>query len=379
MPATQPASPGLYVHVPFCARRCDFCAFYERAPRRADIDHYLDGVVKELAGLRLPDKPQTVFWGGGTPGVLTAGDMERLAAATLDTCGQAPAEWTVEMTPGTMRKERLRVLKSAGVTRISMGVQSFDEEILHALGRTHTVEQVLRAVDAAREAGFDNLNLDMMFALPGQSFERWETDLRRAMELKPEHLSTYCLTFEEDTPLWLRLTKGGMTKRSEEEEARFYERTWAILEEAGFSQYEVSNFSRPGRECLHNLNTWRMGEWIGVGPSAASQFGMRRYANVASLERWLAGIESGTPALKDIMELDEETLAQDCLIFGLRMTKGVDLNGLTERFPSYDWDHVREWATSLSEEGLAQLDEKQILRLTPKGRLVADQVALALL
>jgi oxygen-independent coproporphyrinogen III oxidase len=377
-PLATTTALGLYVHVPFCTRRCEFCAFYEQAPVRGDIDRYLAGAECELAGLNLPRRVDTVFWGGGTPGILLPRDSERLARATLAACGGVPREWTVEMTPQTMRADRLRVLREMGVNRISMGVQSFDEDVLRALGRIHTVRQVYEAIDAARAAGFDNLNLDMMFALPGQSYEGWERDLRRAIAAKPEHISTYCLSFEEDTPLWLRLQRGQTVKRTADEEADFYERTWDVLEAAGLAQYEVSNFARPGRECLHNLNTWRLQEWAGVGPSAASQIGMRRFANVASLDKWCAGLDSGVPALKDVVELDDDTLATDCIIFGLRMVRGVDFDELEARFPKHDFLDVIEVANALDEEGLARFDG-QHLRLTKKGRLVADEVALAMM
>ena len=369
---------GIYVHVPFCARHCEFCAFFEQAPLRHDIDRYLDGAVRELATLNLPRRADTVFWGGGTPGLLLPRDMEKLGCATIDAAGGKPSEWTVEMTPATMRPERLHMLRDMGVTRISMGVQSFDENILRALGRIHTVKQVYDAIDAARAAGFDNLNLDMMFALPGQSFEQWETDLKRAIAAGPEHISTYCLSFEEDTPLWLRLQRGQTHKRSADEEADFYENTWAILEEAGLAQYEVSNFARTGRECVHNLNTWRMQEWVGVGPSASSQWHMRRYTNIPSLDEWLAGLNSGKPALKDVVALDENTLATDCIVFGLRMVRGVNFDELRVQYPAYDWVHATEWAKCLVDEDLALFDGR-ILRLTSKGRLVADEVALSIM
>jgi oxygen-independent coproporphyrinogen-3 oxidase len=366
---------GLYVHVPFCARRCEFCAFYTAEPRRGDIDRYLCCVEKELASLHLPRRADTVFFGGGTPGLLPPKDLERLTRATLEAAGGTPEEWTVELTPASARPDRLKVLREAGVNRISIGVQSFDEAILHALGRIHTVKQVYEAIDAVRNIGFDNLNLDMMFALPGQSLDEWETDLRRAIAAGPEHISTYCLMFEENTALYVRLLRGQTAKRTPDEEAVFYERTWDILENAGLAQYEVSNFARPGRECRHNLNTWRMREWVGVGPSAASQFAMHRYTNVPALAKWAQGIENGHPARIDEELLTEETLAQDSLIFGLRMTKGVDFDELAARFPAHDWAKEVAVAESLRIEGLAEFDSHR-LRLTPKGRLVTDQVAL---
>jgi oxygen-independent coproporphyrinogen III oxidase len=380
MAANPPVAPelGLYVHVPFCARRCEFCAFYEEEPRRAAIDRYLNGVERELASLKLPRRAGTVFWGGGTPSLLPPRDLERLTKATLAACGGRPDEWTVETTPATARPERLRVLRDAGVNRISMGVQSFDETILHALGRVHTVKQVYEAIDAVRKAGFGNLNLDMMFALPGQSYGEWERDLKRAIDAGPEHISTYCLMFEEDTALWLRLMRGETKKRSADDEAVFYEKTWAVLEAAGLPQYEVSNFARPGRECRHNVNTWRMQEWAGVGPSAASQIGMRRFANVPSLNDWAKGVETGAPALTDEETLTDDSLVTDSIIFGLRMVQGVDLGELATRFPRHDFSAIRECANSLAREGLATFDGRK-LRLTNKGRLVADEIALAMM
>ncbi|HNX05764.1 MAG TPA: radical SAM family heme chaperone HemW [Opitutales bacterium] len=366
---------GLYVHVPFCARHCEFCAFYEEPPHKADIERYLAGVEKELARLKLPGPVGTVFWGGGTPSLLLPRDLERLARATLSVCGGAPSEWTVETTPATARPDRLCVLKDVGVTRISIGVQSFNERILTDLGRIHTTRQVEAAIRAVRDAGFANLNLDMMFALPGQELSEWESDLARAIALRPDHISTYCLSFEEDAPLYLRLMRGRTTKRTPDEEAAFYERTWDILEAAGYRQYEVSNFSHAGHECVHNCNTWRMRQWAGVGPSAASQIGMRRYANVPSLSQWLAGIESGRPALKDVVELDEETLATDAIVFGIRMVDGVDLDELSARFPGFDWGKTAAKARELAQEGFAEFDGR-IFRLTRKGRLLADEVAL---
>jgi oxygen-independent coproporphyrinogen III oxidase len=371
----QTSALGLYVHVPFCAKRCEYCAFYERDPRRGDIDRYLEGVKKELDSIKFDRKVDTVFWGGGTPGLLLPRDMEKLAKTTLVACHGEPSEWTVEMTPQTARADRLEVLHATGVTRISIGVQSFDEQILHALGRTHTEKTVMDAVENVRKCGFERLNLDMMFALPGQSFDEWERDLKRAIALKPDHISTYCLSFEDDTPLLLRLKKGKVSKRTADEEADYYLGTWHILEDEGYEHYEVSNFALPGRECIHNVNTWRMQEWAGAGPSAASQINMRRYANVASLEEWLKGVESGSPALKDVVDLDAEILATDCIIFGLRMVRGVNFTELETRFPSHDFSREKSTAQTLFSEGLAKFDGER-LHLTERGMLLADEVAL---
>lgn len=375
---SAPLELGLYVHVPFCARHCDFCAFYQEAPRRGDIDRYLDGVVRELEAAQLDRPVDTVFWGGGTPGLLPPADLERLGRAVLRACGGQPIEWTVEMAPSTVRADRLAVLKGLGVTRISMGVQSFNEELLHSLGRLHTRAQVFNAIDTVRASGISSLNFDLMFALPNQSLAQWHADLDEAIAIAPEHLSTYCLTFEEDTALWVRLSRGLVHRHSEADEAAFYETAWDRLDAAGLRQYEVSNFSRPGHECRHNVATWRMQEWLGVGPSASSQIGNLRFTNKPSLDEWLAGLDAGQPARVDVVPLDGAILATDALVFGLRMNQGVDIAALRDRFPEFDWHRAGQVIEGLVDESLAESDGSQV-RLTRQGRLLADQVAVHLM
>ncbi|QYY37486.1 radical SAM family heme chaperone HemW [Ruficoccus sp. ZRK36] len=368
-----PLTPlGLYVHVPFCARACDFCAFYQEAPRRGDIDRYLEGVASEAAAMLTGRPVETIFWGGGTPGLLPAEDLRRLGETLLKQLPGPPREWSVEMAPSAVKPDKAAALREIGVNRISMGVQSFDDALLDKLGRQHRANQIYRAWETLREAGFDNINLDLMFALPGQSREQWLADLNEAIRLAPEHISTYCLTFEEDTALWVKLSEGKL-RRDVPQEAELYQLSWETLEAAGYAQYEVSNFARPGHACIHNLNTWKMTEWVGLGPSAASQLGGRRFANVANLDQWLAGIEKGLPARVDEVDLTPSILATDTLIFGLRMNAGVDLAKLEADWPDIDLSAVRPWAQTLVAEGLALL-EGNSLRLTPEGRLLADRV-----
>ncbi|MGE9292371.1 MAG: radical SAM family heme chaperone HemW [Puniceicoccales bacterium] len=368
-----PLTPlGLYVHVPFCARACDFCAFYQEAPRRGDIDRYLEGVAREATSMLTGRPVETIFWGGGTPGLLPAEDLRRLGETLLKQLPEPPREWSVEMAPSAVKPDKAAALREIGVNRISMGVQSFDDALLDKLGRQHRANQIYRAWETLREAGFDNINLDLMFALPGQSREQWLADLNEAIRLAPEHISTYCLTFEEDTALWVKLSEGKL-RRDVPQEAELYQLSWETLEAAGYAQYEVSNFARPGHACIHNLNTWKMTEWVGLGPSAASQLGGRRFANVANLDQWLAGIEKGVPTRVDEVDLTPSILATDTLIFGLRMNAGVDLAKLEADWPDIDLSAVRPWAQSLVAEGLALL-EGDSLRLTPEGRLLADRV-----
>ena len=379
--AREPGSPGplgVYVHVPFCASTCDFCAFYQTTPTADGIDRYMKGIADEAALVEWAGRRvETVFWGGGTPGLLSAKDIRRLGGIVSERLEGGPTEWSVEMAPASVTEARLEALKEIGVTRISMGAQSFQPALLDGLGRQHTREQIFRAYERIRAAGFASVNIDMMFALPGQDEAAWLADLGEALALAPDHLSTYCLTFEEDTKLWVKLSKG-QVKLDVEHEARLYETTWARLEEAGYAQYEVSNFARPGHACIHNLNTWRMHEWAGLGPSAASQHAGWRGGNVADLEQWQVNIARGERVTEDRVALTPALLAEDALIFGVRMNAGVDLAALRARFPSAPWGAVEVEISRLTEAGVADVRDAH-LRLTARGRIIADTVGAELM
>ncbi len=418
------ASPlGLYVHVPFCASTCDFCAFYQVQPTAGGIDRYIAGIEREMALVQPGRRFNTIFWGGGTPGLLSPADLRRLGSIVgrpladrltpsrhgVPQSGTGPTEWTVELAPAFVTRARLDALREVGVTRISLGIQSFDEDRLVGLGRQHTASQARRAFAAIREAGFDNVNIDLMFALPGQTAADWANDLAAGIALGPDHISTYCLTLEEDTKLWLRLAaengrhpagrdptsrsaaNGGTVPRcgmpsvsGPDAEAAMYEAGWAQLERAGFRQYEVSNFARPGHACLHNLNTWRMNEWIGLGPSAASQFGGSRGANVADLDRWLADLAAGRRAEVDRVDVTPRLRAEDALIFGLRMNEGVELDSWRAVDPEAPWPAVERILERLVDAGLAvgsgererpgRPAHARRYCLTSSGRLLADAV-----
>ena len=368
---------GFYVHVPFCASTCDFCAFYQTQPTAGSIERYLDCVATEASLVAWKRPVTTVFWGGGTPGLLAARDLEKLGAIVRARCGGAPLEWTVELAPGSVTEERLTVLRAIGVTRVSMGVQSFQPALLDALGRQHSVQQIDRAYDRVRAAGFPTVNLDLMFALPGQTAVEWAADVREAVSRAPDHLSTYCLTFEEDTKLWVKLSQGRV-KLDPDHEVRLYEQTWAQLGAAGYAQYEVSNFARPGQACLHNLNTWHMNEWVGLGPSAASQHGGWRGGNIADLEKWQTNVAHGDRVTEDRVALTPALLTEDALIFGLRMNSGVDVDQWRARCPNAPWEAVDALLRRLVNEQLATKDDA-IVCLTDRGRLLADAVGAELM
>lgn len=363
---------GLYGHVPFCASTCDFCSFYQVEPKRGDLRAFLAGIRREIELVPPGRRADNIFWGGGTPGLLPADDLEQLAAEFSRAAGGPVEEWTIELAPSSVKKDKLAALRRAGITRVSMGIQSFDDATLDALGRRHSPKQIYAAWDLIREAGFASANLDLIFAIPGQDEIRWRRDLAEAMRLAPDHISTYCLTYEEDTALFLKLAKGE-SKPDSENEARLYRSTWDFLKNAGFAQYEVSNFARPGHECRHNLNTWRMNEWLGYGPAAASQFAGRRFQNPADLHRWLDALTDGTPARENIVELTPEILFADTLIFGLRLNAGVDLAGASARFGVPVSPALNRLLDTLHDEKLL-IREGTNIRLNDDGRLVADAI-----
>ncbi|HRE83143.1 MAG TPA: radical SAM family heme chaperone HemW [Opitutaceae bacterium] len=371
---------GLYVHVPFCASTCDFCAFYQVKPDAGKVRDYFTGLEREIQLVEWGKQPSTVFFGGGTPGLLSPAQLEQLGQLVHALTPAAGLhEWTVELAPASVTEARLEALKNIGVTRISLGVQSLRPTLLDALGRQHTREQVLRAYELIRQRDFQSVNLDLMFALPGQSESEWLADLDEALALQPDHLSTYCLTFEEDTALWVKLSQGKV-KLDPEREAALYERTWERLSHSGFGQYEVSNFARPGHFCRHNVNTWQMFEWVGLGPSAASQSHGWRGANVADLAKWGQHLEKSERMTEDRTRLSALLLLEDSLIFGLRMNAGVDWDRVQARFLGRsaqslapELDTVNTLLQHLESEGLVHRSDSRIA-LTTRGRLLADSV-----
>ncbi len=377
--AENTSALGIYFHIPFCASSCDFCAFYQEAPQRAELSRYITGIEDELKVYTFADIETTVFWGGGTPGLLPASDLYRMGTALLNKLSKPPIEWTVELAPSVVKEDKIKALLDLGVNRISMGVQTFNEKYLRVIGRRHSAKQVYKAIDIIKHCGFENFNLDLIFSIPGQSMDDWLLDINEAKATEPAHISTYCLTFEEDTVLYSKLLKGQTHKKSEDEDAIFYEKTWETLENANFSQYEISNFSKPGKECLHNINTWRMNDWIGLGPSAASQFNGSRFANHASVEKWLTNMHKNNERFEYLNEISSKTFLVDSLIFGLRMNKGVNLKFLRQRFSDISLTPLNNLWQKLIEEKLVILNSVEQLYLTPKGRLLCDSIAVEIM
>tara|TARA_Y100000588_G_scaffold387114_1_gene484181 strand:- start:4038 stop:5204 length:1167 start_codon:yes stop_codon:yes gene_type:complete len=363
---------GLYVHAPFCSSTCDFCAFYQEKPRKNSVKTFLEGLTTEWSLVSKPPVPDTIFVGGGTPGALQESDFARFFDILRELAGDRFVEWSVELAPAETTPAKLRVLRESGVTRVSLGVQSFQPSMLQALGRRHPPDQARRAFDWMREAGFDNLNLDLIFCIPGQELSDWRLDLETAVSWEPDHLSTYCLIHEEKAALFAQVKTGEIGPDPEREE-KFYLYTWEFLKEAGFEQYEVANFARSGKRCRHNWNVWRMNEWIGLGPSAASQWQGERWSNVASLQAWSDALSLGCLTRKDVVSLGPLELAEDYLLFGLRLNEGIGLRKVAELCPEADLEPLRLFFHQLGEEGLTEA-RGDGFRVTDRGRLLVDRI-----
>lgn len=368
---------GMYVHVPFCSTTCDFCAFYQEKPSKKGMDSYFGGLRKELKRFPPSQPISTIFIGGGTPGLLKPEQLDELCSLISSFDLLPDTEWSIELAPSEITPEKLEVLRNGGVNRISLGVQTFHPKFMDALGRQHPVEKTFQAYQWIRQAGFDSVNLDLLFGAPGQSLTDWEDDLAQAVALAPDHLSTYCLTFEEDTAMFVRLSQGKV-KIDPEREAEFYEFAWDYLPMYGYEQYEVSNYARPGHACRHNLNTWAMNEWIGYGPSACTQYQGIRRKNIANLEEWAEGMHSGNqPKFMEEEPLSSSDFAQDAVLFGLRMNQGISLPQIAGQFDLTlkQFSAMAKFLDRLVSEGLANQLSSGNYSLTKQGRILCDAIA----
>ena len=364
---------GLYCHIPFCASTCDFCSFYQEKPERLVLNKYIDAMKTEFLNLPSNININTIFWGGGTPTLLSAKHLDELGSSLLRTVNYGFNEWTVEMAPSTVKRDKLKVLKELGVNRVSLGVQSFNQCMLDKLGRLHNLNHIYAAWDIIKSFDFKETNIDLIFAIPGQNIEDFYNDLNEFSKFESSHLSTYCLTFEEDTLLYLKLLKGEII-RDKDEEYDFYQKSWKMIEDIGFKQYEVSNFAKSKESrCLHNMNVWGMGEWIGCGPSAASQYNYRRFVRPKSLDKWINSIDEKIIPEEEVLLLESKDLFFDSLTYGLRMTDGIDLNCLKNKH-SVSCDGINQKIGKLKDEGYMIISDGNI-KLTKEGLIKVDSIS----
>jgi len=368
----------LYVHTPFCAKICPYCAFYVHGGSVAEQREFVAALRTEWRRAReeFPLALETIYFGGGTPSMLSA-ELFQEIAEEIEGSRRPPgdgapprshergcAEFTIEVNPATVTPKKAAAWRAAGVNRISLGAQSFDAELLKLLGRQHAPGDIAETCALLREQGFANINIDLMFALPGQSEAKWEETLRAALACAPNHISAYALTYEEDTPFFEKLQRGEW-RQDEAREIAMFERTRDVLGAAGLVDYEISNFARPGFESQHNLAYWRGADYLGLGPSACSTIGGLRWRNVPDTRAYAERIARGDSLRTELEALDPATRAKERIMFGLRMREGVARAEFGD-----DAGRLKELAT----HGLA-FEEAGRVRLTPRGKLVADSVA----
>ena len=365
---------GLYVHVPFCAAICNYCNF-NRVLFDADLKaQYVSALVQEIRDAADGSPADTIFFGGGTPSLLEPSEIAAIIYACRASFALAPdAEVTLEANPESVTTDRLVSFRAAGVNRLSYGVQSFRDAELQRLSRLHTAARAEIAVTEARQAGFDNISLDLMMWLPQQDVASWLYSVDSLIALGPDHASLYMLELYPNAPLREEMARAQWSQAPDDDVAAMYMEAMERLEEAGYRQYEISNVARPGRESRHNLKYWRDGEWRGFGPGAHSTRDGVRWKNVSSTEEYVFGVTHGTRLITDERRLSEEQRLEEALFTGLRLTEGVNLVSIQERYGVDVWMKYGRELLPFAEEGLLVYDDAS-LRLTRRGMLLAHEI-----
>src|SRR6266481_3400999 len=371
-PITTNPIHHIYVHIPFCARICPYCAFYKDLLDRSQTWRFCEAVLQELAERDRRARrllPSTIYFGGGTPTALNIAQLELLLRGFHEKLDLSQlVEWTMEANPGSVSARKATLLKKFGVNRISLGVQSWDEELLKLLGREHNAQQGEESFRTLRAAGFTNINIDLMFGLPGQIPDQWRASLERTIALQPEHISTYCLTYEEDTEFFMRHAQGEF-RQDANADADFFEMTMAILEDAGYGHYEISNYARAGFESVHNRAYWLGKDYLGIGPSAVSTIGMQRWQNVCDYRAYIDRVLSGQSPRDSIENLTKEMKRTERIALSLRTRDGV---------PGSELKGFARQTDELIALGLLERSNGGFV-LTRKGKVLADSVAEAFL
>jgi oxygen-independent coproporphyrinogen III oxidase len=379
-PCTFPPQPaGLYFHIPFCLTKCSYCSFTSYPCPDRPPPGYPAAVVDQLILLASHPMVQpltfgTIFFGGGTPTIYPAAELTTLLRKGLELLNfTGPLEISTEANPNTVNLVKLKALRQGGVNRLSIGVQSFSDSVLAAIGRSHTAAEAHGAIALARQAGFENLNLDLIYGLPGQSLQTWRTSLEAALTHEPEHLAIYELMVEENTPFAERAGRGDLILPAEEVVLAMEEETCRLLAGHGYRRYEISNFARPGYECRHNLNYWQNGSYLGLGAGAVSCLDSIRIRNVAEPKLFMNLTSSGEPPFAEAEVLPPGASFRETVIMGLRLLDGIAVTELKKRFGWTPAEYYGDTLARLHREGLVAT-ENGCLRLTPQGLPLANQV-----
>lgn len=358
----------LYVHIPFCHRICPYCSFHKHTPGGTDMVAFVDALLKELE--KQPLKPRTIFFGGGTPTMLSDTHLERLLHGLRQRVDISELqEFTFEANPRNITPSKAALMRSHGVTRISLGIQAWDDATLKTLGRDHARADAEETWLVLKSAGFPSLNLDLMFSIPGQTIETWRQTLEHSISLKPDHISAYNLNFEEDTDFFRRLTTGEF-RLDEDRDADFFNLAIDMLEAGGFDHYEISNYARPGHRSIHNEAYWLGADYLGIGPGAFSTVNGRRWHNVKDTPRYMAMTLAGEDTATEIEDLTPDQRRTERFGLELRTARGMPLSLITPE--------SRKMLDTLRDQGLLIYDEHHV-RLTRAGKPLVDPVAVALM
>ena len=360
---------SLYVHIPFCEYKCFYCSFVVAVGQERAIDRYLDCLQQEMQSYR-SEKVKTIYFGGGTPALISAEQMRRLCELIHKHFSfQRGIEWTVEANPESLSAAKLGVMKGAGVNRISLGVQTLNDKYLHYLGRKHDARSAQDAFRKIRDAGYDNVSIDMMLSFPGQTAREIREDVGRLIQMQSDHFSLYSLSIEENSRFYTR----NVALQSGHSQARHYRLVCDILCNNGYEQYEVSNFAKPAKASLHNLNYWQGGHYIGLGVGAHSYLGSTRSWNVSRLQEYFAHVEKKISAQEGYEKLSPYDQMKERLLFGLRMNQGVELETLAGQYGCFPSDEQLKKIDDFVRGGFL-VRRNGCLRASAKGRMVLDEL-----
>ena len=362
----------LYLHIPFCHRICPYCSFYKHTPGPSSPGDFIQALTRE-ANHRIAqtqETPRTIYLGGGTPSMLSPSHLTQLFTSLQEIIDFSKLdEVTLEANPATFDAKKAALFRALGITRVSLGIQSFAPHVLNTLGREHSPDEAARSVELLHKAGIPHINIDLMFSIPGQSKSDWEKTLTRAVKLKPHHISAYNLTYEEDTAFFESLQRGEM-RENEDIDAEYFHLAHDLLTSAGFDHYETSNYAQTGHQSSHNLGYWQGEDYLGLGPSAVTTIGHTRSKNIADTARYIDQVNSLGHALGDAEHLDAESRRIERIALGLRTSKGIPISLLDAAA------HSR--ALTLAAEGLAHIDH-DTLTLINRGRALVDPIAAELI
>ena len=368
---------GLYVHIPFCVKKCGYCDFLSWCGTSEEKETYVQALLKEIESYRefaRGYRVSTVFVGGGTPSVLEAGQMERVLGNIQEVFKlEKKPEITLEMNPGTVTEEKLQCYKENGVNRLSIGLQSVKNEKLEVLGRIHSYEEFLESYELARKAGFTNISVDLISSIPGQKLEEWKEELAALSALSPEHISVYQLIIEAETPFYEKYAEHEELLPDEEESREIYLWTGSFLKEQGYEQYEISNYAKPGKESRHNLKYWERGDYLGLGLGAASMVRNIRMSNTKDMKTYLERCGQPKTMREDVQFLEEARQMEEFMFLGLRKTRGVSRKEFRRIF-GQEMDMVYEKALHKCLENGMLKEHKDRVYLSEEGVLLSNAV-----